>query len=234
MGRSTRITLPNLYFHVLNRGNNKQLVFHDQSDYVYYTKLIKRYKDKFNFKLYHVSLMPNHIHHHMEPTKEGDLSRIMQRLPLAYAWYHNAKYQTVGHLWQGRFKSQLIDSDEYFVYCGLYVELNPVRAGLVKKPEDWKWSSYNFYAHGKCDKLIEEIIDPDPFYMRLANEPSKRQEIYRSSVETVMKEDFLKNIRHQLEGGAYGSQEFIEKVHKVYGIGMKKRRGRPRKLEDKK
>lgn len=231
MGRPPRITIPNLYFHILNRGNNKQLTFRDESDYFHYIKLIKRYKEKFNFKLYHFSLMPNHVHFQKEPIKDGDISRIMQRLTLAHTRYFNTKYQTVGHVWQGRFKSQLIDSDEYFLYCGLYIEANPVRAGLVKKPEDWKWSSYNFYAHGKCDKLIEKIIDPDPFYIALADEPNKRQELYRARVETVLQESFIKNFRDQMNKGIYGSQEFVEKVKKMYGVGIAKKRGRPRKGE---
>lgn len=230
MGRLPRITVANVPYHVLNRGNNKQLVFRDGGDYLYYLTLIERYKEKISFKLYHFSLMPNHIHFLMEPIKDGDISEIMQRLTTAYTSYYNDKYGTVGHVWQGRFKSPLIDKDEYFLQCGLYIELNPRRAGLVEKPEDWRWSSYSFYAFGRSEPLIEKIIDLDPFYLDMAEDEEKRQELYRERVGGIMQDEFLKNIRRQFNKGLYGSQEFMGQMSKRLGIEFGKKKGRPRKM----
>lgn len=118
MARPLRITIPNLPFHILNRGNNRQIIFREEEDYLYFLKLIKRYKKELKFKLCHLCLMPNHIHFIIEPTVEGSLSKIMMRLTLAYSSYFNKKYEEVGHVWQGRYKSSLIDKENYFIWCG--------------------------------------------------------------------------------------------------------------------
>lgn len=231
MGRQLRINIPNLTYHILNRGNNKQIIFHDNSDYEYYLRLIKRYKDKYNLNLYHLSLMPNHVHFQLLFTKEGDLSKFMHRLTVAHTWYYNKKYETVGHVWQGRFKNPVVDTDEYFLRCGLYIELNAVRAGLVEKPEDWRWSSFNFYAFGKGEPLIEKIIDIDPFYLAMAESLKSRQELYRARIGEVMQEEFLKKVKVQFDKGIYGSEEFVEQMSKKLGVTWNKKKGRPRKRE---
>lgn len=231
MGRPLRITVPNLCFHVLNRGNNRQLVFRKEEDFTYYLGLLKRYKKEFAFKLYHFILMPNHTHFQMEPTIEGSLSKIMQRLTLAYTWYFNKKYGCVGHVWQGRFKSSLIDKENYFLWCGLYIELNAVRAKLVQKPEDWPYSSYNFYAYGKEDSPIKEILDVDPYYLELVKSPQERQDRYRRNAEEVMREEFLRNIRGRLDEGVFGSPGFIQIMKEKFKISSLRGKGRPRKEE---
>jgi putative transposase len=231
MPRPLRITVPNLPFHILDRGNNRQIVFREEEDFVYFLKLLKRYKKELKFKLYHFCLMPNHIHFMIEPTTAGSLPKIMMRLTLAYSSYFNRKYGGVGHVWQGRYKSSLIDKENYFIWCGLYVELNPVRAGLVEKPEDWRWSSYNFYAFGKVDSLIGGLIDVDPYYLQLGGNSEERQKGYRQNIEGVMKEKFLEDIREELNQGVFGSPNFITTVKEKFKIRSLKRRGRPRKEE---
>lgn len=228
MPRPLRITIPNLPFHVLNRGNNRQIVFREEEDFVYFVKLLKRYKKELKFKLYHFCLMPNHLHFVIEPTIEGSLSKIMLRLTLAYTWYFNHKYGGVGHAWQGRFKSSLLDKEDYFIWCGLYNELNPVRAGLVARPEDWRWSSYRFYAFGEIDPLMEGLIDIDPYYLQLGRSDDERQKKYRENVEGVMKEEFLKNIRKQLDRGIFGGVEFVKEMSERFKIKLPRPRGRPR------
>lgn len=228
MPRPLRITIPNLPFHVLDRGNNRQIVFQEEEDFIYFLKLLKRYKKELKFKLYHFCLMPNHIHFMIEPTIEGSLSKIMMRLTLSYSSYFNKKYQGVGHVWQGRYKNSLIDKENYFIWCGLYIELNPVRAGLVVRPEDWQWSSYNFYAFGKVDASIEGLIDFDPYYLKLGNDLQERQKRYWQNIEEVMKEKFLKNIRGKLDEGVFGSLEFIQGMKRKFKIKSLRGRGRPR------
>jgi len=231
MPRPLRITLPNLPFHVLNRGNNRQIVFREEEDFVYFVKLLKRYKKELKFRLYHFCLMPNHTHFVIEPTIEGSLSKIMLRLTLAYTWYFNKKYNAVGHAWQGRYKSSLLDKENYFIWCGLYNEINPVRARLAARPEDWRWSSYRFYAFGKMDFLMEGIIDTDPYYLELGNDPLERQKRYREGMEGVMREEFLRNIRKQLDEGIFGRSEFVREMKEKFKIKSLRSSGRPRKGE---
>lgn len=229
MPRPLRITVPNLPFHVVDRGNNRQTVFREKEDFVYFLKLLKRYKKELKFKLYHFCLMPNHIHFVIEPTIEGSLPKIMMRLTLAYSSYFNRKYGGVGHVWQGRYKSSLVDREEYFIWCGLYVELNPVRAKLVEKPEDWRWSSFCFYVFGEIDPLMEGLIDVDPYYFQLGNNSKERQKIYYENMEGVIKEDFLKNIRTQLNEGIFGKPDFIQKMKEKFKVKSLKPRGRPKR-----
>ena len=231
MPRPLRITVPNLPFHVLDRGNNRQVVFREEQDFVYFFKLLKRYKKELKFKLYRLCLMPNHIHLVIEPTIAGSLPKIMMRLTLAYSSYFNKKCGGVGHVWQGRYKSSLIDREEYFIWSGLYVELNPVRAGLVARPEDWRWSSYNFYAFGAIDPLIEGLIDVDPYYLKLGGSSGERQKRYRQNIEEGMKEKFLQDIRKKLDEGVFGSLNFIKEMKEKFKIKSLRGRGRPRMEE---
>ena len=231
MPRPLRITVSNLPFHVLDRGNNRQIIFHDDEDFIYFLKLLKRYKKELKFKLYHFCLMSNHIHLMIEPTVEGSLPKIMMRLTLAYSSFFNKKYRGVGHVWQGRYKSSLVDKEDYFIWCGLYVELNPVRAGLVARPEDWRWSSYRFYAFGELDPLMEGLIDIDSYYLKLGSSFQERQERYRQNVEGVMKEKFLQDIRKKLDEGVFGREDFVKEAKEKFKIKSLRPRGRPKSEE---
>jgi len=229
MPRPLRITAPNLPFHIIDRGNNKQAIFKESQDFLYLLKLIERYKKELEFKLYHLCLMPNHIHLMIEPTVEGSLPKIMMRITLAYSAYFNQKNKGVGHVWQGRYKSSLIGEEDYFITCALYTELNPVRAKMVIRPQDYQWSSYNFYAFGQAHPLIEKIIDFDPYYLKLGDNDSGRQKQYRENTSKVMKQDVLKNIRAQLYQGVYGEDDFVRDMKAKFKIGSLRKVGRPRK-----
>lgn len=231
MARPLRISVANLPFHVLDRGNNRQTVFHGEADFVYYLRLLRRYKDELKFKLYHFCLMPNHFHLVLEPTIEGSLAKTMMRLTLAYSWYFNQRYGGVGHVWQGRYKSSLVDKENYFIWCGLYVELNPVRAGLVSKPEDWRWSSYRFHASGEMEHVTKGLVDASAYYLELGHTVGERQKSYREEALEVMKEESLKGIREKLDGGVFGRQDFVREAKERFKIGSLRPRGRPRKGE---
>lgn len=126
-------------------------------DYQRYLEILKRYKEKYQFKIYHYVLMNKHVHLILEPHETGgSLSEIMKEENLSYAQYYKRKYNHVGHFWQDRFKSILISRDHYLLTCGSYVELNPAKAGVVNNPKDYRWSSYQAYAYGKKDPLIDE------------------------------------------------------------------------------
>ena len=218
MPRAPRILPETGVFHVFTRGNNKQDVFHDDEDFRTYIGLLKEYKSRSPFYLYHFVLMTNHPHLVIE-TKEGsNLSKIMQGINLSYVYHYRRKYGHVGHFWQGRFKSLLIQKDSYLLECGKYIELNPVRAKLAEKPEDYKWSSYRVYAYGEDNPLV----DVNPLYETLGKTREERQMSYR---EFVVGEE--NNI---LKGLFYGSDKFIDEMERKYGVKrFHTKRGRPKK-----
>ncbi|MBI4706687.1 MAG: transposase [Candidatus Omnitrophica bacterium] len=155
MPRQARIITENGCYHVITRGNQKQLVFKELSDYEMYLSIVSKYKRKYNFKLYSFCLMPNHIHLLLEVNNPYFLKKVMHGLNLSYTIYFNSKYDKVGHLWQDRFKSKIIQKDEYLAECMKYIETNPMRASLAKNITTWRWSSYVFKLEN--NSLIDEL-----------------------------------------------------------------------------
>lgn len=159
----------------MNRGNNGQLIFTCDDDYQYYLEKLSDLKVEHLFDLIHYCLMGTHTHMLVKISKQTDFSIFSKRLNLSYANYYKKEYGLIGHLWQGRYKSQLISSDAYFMQCGKYIELNPLRAGIVQKPGDYKFSSYNHYAFSKNNSLITDDI----FYKELGPNEEERGRMYR-------------------------------------------------------
>lgn len=155
MARGPRILLSNVYYHVINRGNQKQNVFLENLDFEVYLNLLKHYKKKYAFKLFGYCLMPNHIHMILKPKQPKMLAKFMQSLTQAYTMWFNKKYKKQGHLWQGRFKSMVIQKDDYFLECIYYIEANPVRSKLVSSPTDYLWSSYRDRVFGNKNGLLD-------------------------------------------------------------------------------
>lgn len=155
MPRQARLIIDNACYHVITRGNRKNDIFRENEDYRVYMKLLSRYKARYKFKLYGWCLMSNHIHLVVETEH---LSRIMHGLNLSYALYFKYKYDEIGHFWQDRFKSFVINRDEYLINCITYIENNPVRASLAKGPEDYAWSSYRDRICGKDSKMLDAIV----------------------------------------------------------------------------
>jgi putative transposase len=228
MPRTARIAPDEHVYHILTRGNNRQDVFKDEVDYKKYREILQRYKEKYRFKLYHYALMRNHIHLVLETTdKGGRLSEIMKGINLSYAQYFKSKYRHIGHFWQDRYKSIIISKDDYLLACGSYVELNPIRARVVEDPKDYRWSSYNVYAYGKKDTMVDE----HPIYQELSRDETERREKYREFVKGMIKEKSA--MKGEMNRRViYGSEDFITKVTKGYRIGAVIRPiGRPRKDE---
>ena len=154
MPTGPRLLLERCCYHITARGNQKQRIFLEINDYNQLLMRVKRYKKKCDFLLYGFCLMPNHIHIVGEPKEPKNLAKFMQGLLRSYTDYFNKKYQKVGHLWQGRFKSRIIAKDRYLIDCIQYVELNPVRAGITTAALDYKWSSYQERISGKTNTLM--------------------------------------------------------------------------------
>lgn len=189
MPRSARLLLPQSFYHVMTRGNNRNTIFKQDDDYQKYFEIIQKLKVHHPFDVYHYCLMPNHTHFLIKILKQNDFSTFMKKINLIYFYYYKKMYGWVGHFWQDRFKSQPVGKDAYFIQCGKYIELNSVRASLVKNPKEYSYSSYNYYAYGKADLLITE----DMFYMELGTTPEKRQQAYRKIIIDNLVADTYKN-----------------------------------------
>lgn len=183
MPRQARIIPPEGYLHIICRGNNRRKLFLYPRDFKTYYLFLCRLKNEESIKIFHYCFMPNHIHLLAGVFRNSDLSRFMKRLNLKYFYYYSRKHAYIGHLWQDRFKSKIIEKDEYFIQCGKYIELNPVRARLVESPEDYPFSSYCYYALGFKDR----VVDDDPLYMDLARTAPERQSIYRDLIISEIK-----------------------------------------------
>ncbi len=226
MPRTARVAPKEYVYHVMTRGNNRQAVFKDEEDFSRYLGILQQYREKYKFKLYHYILMSNHVHLVLLPSKRGGaLSEIMKGINLSYAYHYKKKYRHVGHFWQDRYKSIIVGEDEYLLACGSYVELNAVRARMVKDPREYRWSSYNKYAYGADDQLI----DKQPVYQNFGRNTEERQRKYREFVKGMLKEK--KAMKGEMDRKlVYGSSDFIGALTRKHSIaGELRAKGRPRK-----
>jgi putative transposase len=197
------------------RGNNKMQLFHDSQDFRFYRKLWRKAKEKFGLKILRWCLMPNHIHFIVLQLTQNGLSEAMHYIQQRYAKYYGRRYKWVGHVWQGRYTSRLIADDAYLFQCGQYVENNPVRAGLVARPEDYLWSSAYARARGFDDGLVDKISAFDSGYG-----PRESMGVKLDFPET--KVGVLKNGRRVL-----GSADSIQALATRFGDMALKKHGRP-------
>ncbi len=145
MTRQARIYFQKAVYHVTIRGNNRQNILEDDKDKAVFLDCLKKFKVRFGFKLYAFVIMDNHVHLIIEANSAVNISKIMQAITLSYSVKFRKKYSYSGYVWQGRFKSNVIDGDRYIVECINYIHHNPIRANMVSDPEDYSWSSWNFY-----------------------------------------------------------------------------------------
>jgi putative transposase len=155
MSRKPRIDFPGALYHVIARGNQKQDIFSNESDYETYLGYLSEYKTRFQFHLYAYALMKNHVHLLME-VGTTPLSRVMQSLQFRYSRHFNWKYKKVGHLFQGRYKAIICDKDSYLLELIRYIHLNPVRSELAKDPAQYPWTSHSIYLGKDSNGLVEE------------------------------------------------------------------------------
>lgn len=159
MSRPNRMQLDYPYYHIITRGNQKQIVFRADGDCEYYLSSLKKAKRKYNILLYAYCLMPNHVHLLIETKSAHDMSKFMHCVNLSYVSYFNTKYEKVGHLWQGRYISKPILREKYLIDCASYIEANPVRKEMTKYIEDYKWSSYRERYLSTKRFLLDDISE---------------------------------------------------------------------------
>lgn len=155
MARPYRIQSDNCFYHITSRGNNRKKIYLSEYDYRKFLGYLLEAKEKYKFYLYSYCLMANH-YHLLAETTQANISRIMHYINGSYTTYHNTKRHRCGHLFQGRYKSIVVDKDSYFLELSRYIHLNPVRAKIVLTPEQYKWSSYNAYLTNNGDRYIDK------------------------------------------------------------------------------
>jgi len=159
MPRALRVHVPDGIYHVVIRGDNREPVFVDDFDRQEYLNLLHSYKTKMGFPLYAYALMTNHIHLLLSSGERATVSSIMHVLSLTYTKYFNRRYDRVGHLYQGRFHSTVIDSERYLLEALRYIHLNPVEAGMVRHPREYPWTSYHSYVGPQENPQPPRLVD---------------------------------------------------------------------------
>ena len=209
MPRLPRLSPVGIPQHIIQRGNNRQVCFNNDEDISVYANWLFDYSKKYAVRIHAWVFMTNHVHLLATPWEEGGVSKMMQSLGRYYVRYLNQTYRRTGKIWEGRFKSSLVESSEYLLQCYRYIELNPVRAGMVQDPADYPWSSYRSNGLGIASKLIT----PHELYLRLGNSLEDRLENYRSLFRQNLGGKVLEAIRESVNKGlVFGSERFKDEI----------------------
>ena len=184
-----RDLLPNNYYHIINRGNNSQDIFLHKKDYLRFLYYLEKYSGKFLTTILAYCLMPTHIHLLLKEGTETSISEFMHALNTAYTMYFNLRHSRSGHVFEGPFRDVLVKTDEYLVHVSRYIHLNPSSAGIVKKPQDYHWSSYRHYL--ELAKMV--FIDEEPILSYFSKKDPVRD--YREFVESRI--DYQREINLQ-------------------------------------
>jgi putative transposase len=212
MARLPRLTLPGLPHHVIQRGNNRQAIFIDRADHERLLGLLAEAAPRFGVALHAYVLMDNHFHLLATPDTTTGLPQFMQSVGRSYVRYFNDRHGRSGTLWEGRYRSTLIQTDRYLLTCMAYIDLNPVRAGLVSDARDFPWSSHGHYAGLRHDKLLT----PHPLYWELGNTPFAREAAYVELVRGgVRAADQGTLTEATLRGWAAGDADFLASLQKA-------------------
>lgn len=220
MPRTARASVGDYCDHIINRGNGRAHVFHADGDYQAFSDLLEQACERLPMRLLAYCLMPNHFHLALWPHRDGDLSRWMHWLLTAHVRRYHRWHHSSGHLWQGRFKAFPIEQDEHLLTVLRYIELNPVRAHLVARAEDWRWSSARAWCEGTSAAALQ--VGPVP-----------RPEPWLAWVNDDVADSQIEQIRTSVNRGTpYGSLGWVERVARKLGLEASLHPlGRPRKLE---
>ena len=211
MARLPRLTLAGYPHHVIQRGNNRQPIFLTVTDYAHLLALLDESAKKFEVAIHAYVLMGNHFHLLATPQTDAGLPLMMQAVGRGYVRYFNQLQNRSGTLWEGRYRSTLIQADRYLMPCMAYIDLNPVRAALVTEPTDYPWSSHGHYAGLRADKLIT----PHPLFWALGNTPFGREAAYAEMVRKGVSAALQAELTGAaLSGWALGGEDFVADLQK--------------------
>ena len=220
MARIARAVAPGIPHHVTQRGNRRQQTFFNDEDYQFYLVLMSEWCMTFQVDVWAYCLMPNHIHLIAVPETKDGLNLAIGEAHRRYSRRINFREGWRGHLWQGRFSSFILD-DRYLLACTKYVELNPVRAGLVKKPEDWPWSSAGSHMNGKDDILVKT----KPL-LEIVNKPWEK-----FLVSDTQEQEIALLRKHERTGRPLGGDSFIESLERLLDRDLKPQKPGPKKKD---
>ncbi len=229
MARPPRLELAGTPLHIIQRGVNRAACFFGDVDRRFYLKCLAKSAAKRGCAVHAYALMANHVHLLVTPGEKGAAGAMLQDVGRTYVRVINTIHGRTGTLWEGRYKSSLVDTETYFLACHRYIELNPVRAGIVAQPGEYLWSSHTHYASGKPNSLITE----HSLYLCLGVSKADRQTAYQSLFLDPLKAETLANIRTSTNAGsALGSEAFMAHVQVAVGRNVRLlRRGRPPKSD---
>ena len=221
MGRAPRVDVGSEVYHVINRANGRQTIFHKKEDYLHFEQLLTEAKELNSMRILAYALMPNHWHLVLYPKHDGDLAVFMQWLTLTHTQQYHSRTKTIGygHLYQGRYKSFLVEKDNYLLQLIRYVERNPFRANLVKKAQDWQWGSAYRRTQGIPQEkalLSDTIIELPKDYLEWLNMPEDA--------------DILACVRQSVNKGIpFGAAKWVEQMVEKFNLSLTTRlRGRPK------
>jgi len=226
MPRRARSYIPEMPYHIVQRGNNREACFIEPENYQYYLELWQQLSVRYGVNVHAYCLMTNHIHFLVTPKHSDSISNTMKVAGSRYAQYVNKKYSRTGTMWEGRHRSSLVQSDRYLLGCHRYIEMNPVRAQMVKRPEEYRWSSYGVNAWGDSSWLT-----PHDEYLQLGVDTDERLHAYRELFRYQLSEQDLNLIRKAAHySQPIGDDRFRQQIEDKYGVRLgSMKRGRPRK-----
>ncbi|MSP96817.1 MAG: transposase [Betaproteobacteria bacterium] len=227
MPRRARLMLADTPVHLIQRGNNHGACFFADGDYALYVALLEKLAARFGCAIHAWCLMTNHVHLLLTPSARDACSLLMKHLGQHYVQYVNRTYNRSGTLWEGRFRSCLAQNESYVLACHRYIELNPVRAGMVERPDDYPWSSFRVNADGRYCSLVT----PHSEYLRLGTDATGRRAAYRELFRGHIAPELVNEIRASTNGGyALGAERFRAEVALALGRSVQPGRpGRPTK-----
>ncbi|MBL8527472.1 MAG: transposase [Burkholderiales bacterium] len=233
MARLPRYALPGQPQHIIQRGNNRQVIFAADADYQFFRDAMFEAASKHRLAVHAYVWMTNHVHLLATPELEDSISKVFQSVGRRYVQYFNVTYGRSGTLWEGRYRATVVDGERYLLALMRYIELNPVRAGLVAHPRDYVWSSYRYNALGESGSNADWIT-PHREYLRLGRNPADRQSAYRQLFRATVSGADLAEIRDCThKGWALGGERFREQVE---ALGQRRAAskgvGRPRKSDN--
>lgn len=228
MARQSRLVLPNYPHHIVQRGNDRQPIFRDEADYRRFLDWLKESARFYRVAIHAYVLMPNHLHLLATPADGEGLAQMMQKLGRLYVPWFNQKYGRSGGLFEGRFRTSLLESERYLLACSRHIELNPVRAQLASTALDYPWSSYAHHAGAGHDATVSD----HSLYWALGNTPFQREAAYIELVEQGATSDETNAISQAvLKGQPLGSDAFkVELERKTKRQILPAKRGRPFKI----
>ncbi|MFM9914139.1 MAG: transposase [Methylophilaceae bacterium] len=208
MARLPRYVVPGQPQHIIQRGNNRQIIFAAEADYQFFRDALIEAAAKHGLQIHAYVWMTNHIHLLATPQFENSISKVFQSVGRKYVQYFNYTYQRSGTLWEGRYRATVVDSEQYLLTLMRYIELNPVRAGMTQDPADYPWSSYACNALGKTG-LNSDWLQPHQEYLRLGQTVVERQLAYHQLFRTEITSADLAQIRDSThKGWALGEEKF--------------------------